>query len=130
MSEVAIIEGKNVFPETSIIGTPKNIDTKKYISSHRMMWSGTTETIRFRCPEWAITEIVDFFGDDYQICSYEKNNETGEKMMIVKVESTQDNMLIWARRFFDFIEIISPASLRQRLKDDITKACEKYSKDI
>jgi len=129
MSEVVIIDDKGIFPETSIPGTPKNVDTKKYINTHRMMWSGTYETITFRCPEWAITEIVDFFGNDYKISPREQNAEKDEKMITVKVESTENNMLIWARRFFDFVEIISPASLRQRVKEDLAQAYEKYSKD-
>ncbi len=128
ISDVTLIENKDIYPETSIAGASKNVDTYKYISTHRMMWGGTPETITFRCPEWAITEIVDYFSGDYEINSNEEDAETGEKMMIVKVESTQDNMLIWARSFFDFVEIISPASLRQILKDDIAKAYKKYSK--
>ncbi|MBR6983125.1 MAG: WYL domain-containing protein [Ruminococcus sp.] len=128
ISDVTLIENKGIYPETSIAGASKNVDTKRYISTHRMMWGGTPETIKFICPEWAITEIVDYFGGDYEINSNEEDAETGEKMMIVKVESTQDNMLIWARRFFDFVEIISPASLRQILRDDIAKAYKKYSK--
>lgn len=130
MSEIEIIGNTSIFPETSIAGAPKNTDTKKYISTHRMMWGGTPEIIRFRCPEWAITEIVDYFGENYRICSHEKSDKSGEATMIVTVESTWNNMLIWARRFFDFVEIISPESLRQRLRDDISKAYEKYNKDI
>ena len=125
MSEIEIIYDSVYFPETSIANAPKNIDTKKYISTHRMMWGGKTETFIFRCPEWAITEIVDFFGDNYSI----KPHDQKESFIEVSVESTFDNMLIWARRFFDFVEVISPKSLRQRLKDDITKAYEKYCRN-
>lgn len=125
MSEIEIIYDSVYFPETSIADAPKNVDTKKYISTHRMMWGGKTETIIFRCPEWAITEIVDFFGDDYNIRIHDQK----ESFIEVSVESTFDNMLIWARRFFDFVEVISPKSLRQRLKDDISKAYEKYCRN-
>jgi hypothetical protein len=125
MSEIEIIYDPVYFPETSIANAPKNVDTKKYISTHRMMWGGKTETIIFRCPEWAITEIIDFFGDDYNIISHEKK----EAIIKVSVESTFDNMLIWARRFFDFVEVISPPSLREKLKDDISKAYEKYCRN-
>lgn len=130
MSEIEIINNSGIFPETSIAGVPKNTDTKKYISTHRMMWGGISEKIRFRCPEWAITEIVDFFGEDYKICSHEKSDINNAAAMIVEVESTWNNMLIWARRFFDFVEIISPLSLRQRLRDDIAEAYEKYSQEV
>lgn len=123
INEVEVIENSSIFPETSIAGASKNVDTRNYITTHRMMWGGTPERIKFRCPEWAITEIVDYFGDAYKICSSEN-----EADMIVEVECTLDNMLIWARRFFDFVEILSPASLRQHLKDDIAKAYEKYSR--
>lgn len=125
MDNVEIISNSNIFLETSISSAPKNVDTRKYISTHRMMWGGIPEKIRFRCPEWAITEIIDYFGDEYTICSVETNAE-----MIVEVESSADNMLIWARRFFDFVEILSPDSLRQRMKEDIAKAYEKYSSGI
>ena len=130
MSEVQVLENKRIFPETSIAGVPKNTDTKKYISTHRMMWSGTPEKVRFRCPRWAITEIVDYFGDAYTILSAGTANSDSEPMLTVEVESTWNNMLIWARRFFDFIEILSPDSLRQKIKEDLTKAYEKYSKDV
>ncbi len=130
MSEIQVLEGKHIFPETSIAGAPRNIDTKKYISTHRMMWSGTPEKVRFRCPRWAITEIVDYFGDAYKVLSTEIADSDSEPMLIVEVESTWNNMLIWARRFFDFVEILSPDSLRQRLREDITKAYEKYSKEV
>lgn len=126
MSEIEIIGDSVYFPESRIADVTINTDTKKYISTHRMMWSGKTETILFRCPEWAITEIVDFFGDAHRILSRDKKEAT----LTVAVESTFDNMLIWARRFFDFVEVISPRSLRQRLKEDIAKAYEKYSKDV
>lgn len=130
MSDIQILSDKGIFPETSIAGAPKNIDTKKYISTHRMMWSGTPEKVRFRCPQWAMNEVVDYFGDTYKICSAEQAADGSEPMLTVEVENTWNNMLIWARRFFDFVEILSPDSLRQKLKDDITKAYEKYSKDV
>lgn len=130
MSEIQVVTDSSIFPETSIAGVSKNKDTKKYISTHRMMWGGITEKIRFRCPEWAITEIVDFFGEDYKICSHGKSDKKNADVIIVEVESTCDNMLIWARRFFDFVEIISPLSLRQRLRDDIAEAYEKYNQEV
>ncbi len=77
-----------------------------------------------------MNEVVDYFGDTYKICSAEQAADGSEPMLTVEVENTWNNMLIWARRFFDFVEILSPDSLRQKLKDDITKAYEKYSKDV
>ncbi len=48
MSEIEVISNSVYFPETRIADVTINADTKKYISTHRMMWSGKTETILFR----------------------------------------------------------------------------------
>jgi predicted DNA-binding transcriptional regulator YafY len=77
-----------------------------------------------------MNEVVDYFGDTYKICSTDEAADDSAPMLTVEVESTWNNMLIWARRFFDFVEILSPDSLRQKLKDDITKAYETYCKDV
>ena len=61
-----------------------------------------------------MNEIVDYFGDTYKICSTDEAADDSAPMLTVEVESTWNNMLIWARRFFDFVEILSPDSLRQK----------------
>ena len=114
---------KPVYPETDIPGVPKNADTKKYISTHRMMWSGEVKKFRFR--SLYITEVIDFFGDD---CRVLPGNPGGP--FTVEVETTEYNMLVFARRFFDFIEIIDPPETREKMKKELFERYQKYCEEI
>lgn len=117
------ITNKLVCPETDISGVPKNADTKKYISTHRMMWSGEVKKFRFR--SLYITEVIDFFGDD---CRILPGNPDGP--FIVDVETTEYNMLVFARRFFDFIDIINPPEIRERMKKELYERYQKYCEEV
>lgn len=117
---------RRVFPETDIPGVPKNSDTLKYISTHRMMWSGKLQKFRFRSVDWGITEIVDFFGDDFRLIKQNKDEGT----IIVEVETTENNMKVFARRFVDFIDIIYPTELRKQMKKELYERYNKYCEEV
>lgn len=119
---------ENAISERIFLGDNAYTGHNKYVSSHITMWSGNPERVTFKCPKWAVNEVADFFGDDYRIIKTEQDKtEDGYKeMLIIEVHSAIDSMRFWAYRFMDFIEVKTPKSLREEIKDKLKERCKVY----
>lgn len=115
-------------PEGSVIDNHDGSGLSRYISNHRMMWSGKAERVTFRCPKWAINEVADYFGDDFSVLRTEQVESEGEtvEMLVIKVYSSPESMKYWAYRFMDFVEVTSPKSLRDELREMLKKRYTVY----
>lgn len=114
--------------ELKLTGNLDNGNLKKYVSTHRTMWSGKPERITFKCPHWALNEVADYFGDNYEVLESEVVTKDDKEMEMVriKVESSINSMRIWAYRFMDFVEIQTPKSLREEIRNKLKERYEAY----
>lgn len=106
----------------SIEGYQNGIDYRRFSSALPYMFSDEPQTIRFIIDgEWMIDQIVDWFGYDFSI-------ENKDSKIIVTVHASPYAMEYWAMQYLNYVEIISPSSLREQIITNLKNASSKYTK--
>lgn len=93
----------------------------KHMAEHIYMFSGDSVPVKFLTNEGMMNELIDWLGKDLRI------KRTGvEGQIEVRVNCNEEAMSYWALQYGSFVEILEPASLRQRLKNSIDEMAKKY----
>ena len=104
----------------SIEGYQNGIDYRRFSSALPYMFSDEPQTIRFIIDgEWMIDQIVDWFGYDFGI-----ENKDGK--INVTVHASPHAMEYWAMQYINYVEILSPLSLREQIIANLKNAGVKY----
>ena len=77
------------------------------------------EYVEFYVEERAIDQVVDWFGKEVKI-----ENEGGRYKVSLLV--SPNAMAYWALQYVKFVEVISPAFLRERIKTTLENGAAKY----
>ena len=109
-------------PIKSIQGYAKGIDYKRFSESMPYMFFDEPQTIKLLTDEWAIDHIIDWFGRDVKI---DKNIDGRYK---VQLKASLNAMEYWAMQYLNPVEIVYPKELRDRIKDNVKRAMDKYNK--
>ena len=107
-------------PLRSLSGHENGIDYKEYATSLPYMFTDQLENIEFLADPNIVDQIVDWFGENARIQS------CGDKLK-VSVKVSPMAMEYWAMQYLNFVEILSPASLRSRIAANIEAARQKYN---
>jgi predicted DNA-binding transcriptional regulator YafY len=116
-----IISPKTSVPIREVEGFENGISYRNLTTAMPYMFSDTPETVEILAVEWILDQIIDWFGKDIKI---EKAN--GAELLKITLKSSPTAMLFWAMQYTDECEVVKPASLRERIKETINKAKEKY----
>lgn len=111
---------KKAIPLKSVEGYENGVDFKRISSSMPYMFSENFEHIEFIADAKIVDNIYDWFGDGADMKTIDDDKIT------VRVYASTDAMEYWAMQYLKFIEIVSPASLRERIKENIENARERY----
>ena len=101
------------------------INYKNLTTAMPYMFSDTPETIEILAKDFIIDQVIDWFGKDIKIIKTEK-----EEIYKIILKSSPTAMLFWAMQYTDECEVIKPITLREKIKETIKKAKEKYEKLI
>lgn len=104
----------------SIPGYENGINYKQISSSMPYMFPGEPVRITFFTDVNIIDQIIDWFGDEIQI------SEVDNGKAKVSIMASIDAMKYWSLQYLDYVEIIEPQSLRERIEDSIRNAAKKY----
>ncbi len=115
------IEEMPITPLRSLAGYENGIDYKRFSSSLPYMFSDGLEWVEFRTDFRMIDQVIDWFGKEVKI-------EKDEGMYKVSVRVSLQAMEYWAMQYLNNVEILSPQSLREKLKTNLQNAMEKYEK--
>lgn len=107
-------------PLRSLQGHENGIDYKEYATSLPYMFTDKPESVEFLAEPCIIDQIVDWFGENARIqpCS--------EKLKVF-VKVSPNAMEYWAMQYLNFVEILSPVSLRERIAANLEAAKRKYN---
>ena len=108
-------------PIREIDGFENGINYKNLTTAMPYMFSDTPEPVEMLVADWIIDQVIDWFGKDIKIEKTEAEN-----IYKITLKSSPTAMLFWAMQYTDECEVIKPAVLRDRIKDTINKAMEKY----
>lgn len=106
-------------PLRSLPGHESGIDYKEYATSLPYMFTDKPERVEFLADPGIIDQIVDWFGDNARI------EQSGDKLK-VSVKVSPMAMEYWAMQYLNFVEILSPISLRSRIAANLEAARGKY----
>lgn len=110
------------FPLRSIPGYENGIDYKRFSAQMPYMFADEIKPVTFRADNTAIDQIVDWFGKDITI------KPDGDKSLVT-VRTSLLAMEFWAMQYLNYVEILSPAPLRDKIKENLKNAVEKYNKN-
>ena len=84
------------------------------------MFTDEIKRIIFVCDKGVIDQVVDWFGKNITI------NDINDEKYEVIVSASPNAMEYWAMQYLNYVEIKSPPELRERIKNNLLKANEKY----
>ncbi len=116
------IEKEGITPLRSLSGYENGIDYKQLSSALPYMFSDAIERVEFLTDYRMIDQVIDWFGTGVKI-----ENEGG--MYKVSVNVSLQAMEYWAMQYLNAVEIISPLSLREKLKENLRKGLDKYEEE-
>lgn len=133
MSEIAIVERTTENsslmakrrPKSDIKGLPiewNSEEAAKFQSEHLYMFYGEPEVILLRIHRERYTVLHDYFGDRYNFVRH-IDNEWDE----VKVKCVPEAMSSWALQCSEYVEVLSPSTLRNEIRKKCEQLLRKYS---
>lgn len=98
-----------------------NFNLPKHMAEHIYMFSGESVWVKFWTEKYFIDTLVDWFGKDFKILQ-----TNGEKILI-NVKVNRKAMKFWAMQFGEYVEIISPQSLREEIRETAKEIYEVHA---
>lgn len=114
------IVAENATPIKSVPGYEKGIDYKK-ISSMPYMFKDEPEWVEFLADTSIIDQIIDWFGMEIR---FKKTDD--ENKIRVLIKASPGAMEHWAMQYVNYVEVVSPKALREKITESLRKASEKY----
>lgn len=109
-------------PIREVKGFEHGIDYKKLSSTMPYMYSDAPERIRFIASRDIIDQIIDWFGKDITIIQAQE-----EDKVVISLLASPPAMEHWAMQYLNYVEVISPQHLRDRIKENLTNALKSYN---
>lgn len=121
MTDVEILDEK-VKAKDKIIEFANGYNLPKHMAEHIYMFSGASVRVKLLVPERMMNEMVDWFGKEFRIL---KANVDG--MVEIALNCNEHAMFYWALQYGPYVEVLSPVSLRERIKEAIEGMHMKYN---
>jgi predicted DNA-binding transcriptional regulator YafY len=107
-------------PMEKVKGLESRLQLDKYMAEHLFMYSGESVQVTLKADKSMIGAILDWFGMDVRF-----SGETGETI-IANLKVNEQAMLYWAKQYSEYVEVLKPESLREKLRVAATEMQEKY----
>ena len=108
-------------PLKALKGYEAGIDYRRFSSSLPYMFSDEAQKISFKAPEWMADQIVDWFGFDFKVEKAEDSD------CIFNINASPRAMEYWAMQYLNFVEVLQPFDLIEKIKNNIQSALQKYN---
>ena len=120
MKEVKIL-GDKIKPYESLRGAGGvPLDLFDYMQKHVYMYAGGNCRAKLRISRAMIGDIIDMFGKDVSFCE-----ESGD-CVCVNVHANEESIAHVAQNFAPHVEVLEPRELREKVRDRLLEAVEKY----
>lgn len=115
------VADKKATPIRNVPGYENGINYNELSSAMPYMYTDRPEQIDFIADVGIIDQIIDWFGNDIRIKKVEEESKVG-----VGVKASPNAMVHWAMQYINCVEIVSPESLRARVKKALENGLKKY----
>lgn len=116
--------GEKRRPKSEIKGLPMDWNSKeasKFQTEHLYMYYGKPESISLKIDKDRYTLLHDYFGDRYQFVEH-----IDDIWDCIEVRCVPEAMVSWVMQCSDFVEVLQPESLRQRIQEKCKALAERY----
>lgn len=120
ITNMTIDEEKSATPITNLKGFESGINYKVLATSLPYMYTDMVENVEFIAYKGITDQIVDWFGENIRI------TELDDKHITVSLKASPNAMEHWAMQYINYVEITKPATLREKIKENLKAAEEKY----
>ena len=121
ITNVEVLEDR-VKPMKEVKGLENGLNLPKHMAEYIYLFCGESVPVKLRCSTGSIDTLVDWFGKDIKIL------EEKDGQILVRVVCSEYAIHYWALQYGPYFEVIEPKAVRDRLREDINKMAEKYSK--
>ncbi len=104
----------------NIPGYEKGIDYRDLASARPYLYGDKAERIGLVADAKIVDQMIDWFGKEIKI---ESMNAEKVKVSLLASPKAMEH---WAMQYIDYVEVVSPESLRNRIKQMLTDALQKY----
>ncbi len=108
-------------PLRSVPGFETGINYRELSSAMPYMYTDRPERVEFIADVSVIDQIIDWFGREVE---FTKTDD--ETKVRVSLKASPNAMKHWAMQYIDFVEITSPAGLRERIRKALAEGLGKY----
>ena len=120
ISNMTLLENRPLTNIRTIDGYENGIDYKEIATGLPYMFTDKPQPIEMIADKRTIDQIVDWFGRDSKI------TEINDEKIKVELVASAFAMEHWAKQYLGVVEITKPLELRERIKNTLTEAIEKY----
>lgn len=113
---------KPAHPIREVPGYESGIDYKKISSTMPYMYTDEPERIEFTTESWMVDQVIDWFGKDIAVRKADDENQ-----VIVSLWASPNAMEHWAMQYLNYVEVISPTHLRDRIRENLKNNLIKYN---
>ena len=118
--DIRLLEDEPVTPMKDIPALKNGLDLPKHMAENIYMFGGMGVAVKFRTKRYLIKDVLDWFSKDVRL------SKDGEENVIVDVRVNEEAMFYWSMQYGEHIEVLSPESLRSKIKDTTKQIFEKY----
>ena len=132
MTQVKIIN-KPAKKRDKVKGMEHGLNLPKHMAEHIYMFADEPVTIILRVKKSAISDIVDWFGSNFDVVDesiarqYEGFRETTDVVTYVRLVCSRQAMSHWAMQYGTSVEVIYPTELRTQIGEAVKEMNNRYN---
>ncbi len=107
--------------KTDFSSKNSRINIDEYLSSHSFMFAGKPIPVKIKVPEDKIGLVIDRFGDKIHI--YQDDSD----YVSIGFNSNESDLYIWALENGEYVEVIEPQHIRNKLRVTVQSMSKKYT---
>ena len=120
ITNMKLFEHQELTDIYSVPGYEGGIDYKDLASSRPYMFADKAEIVEFIAEKEIIDQVIEWFGFDFDIC------ELSDQKIKVSLKVSPAAMEHWAMQYINYVEVISPVYLREKIKAALENGIQKY----
>lgn len=121
MSDIEILD-EEVKPIKSLEGCENGLDIAKYANENIYMFSNKAINAKIKIDnEYSISYVQDWFGENANIYQDKHDNK-----IYADIHGNEQALIYWCLQYGESIELLEPASTREKIKEIISSMNKKY----
>ena len=121
ITEICLKE-ERATPMTEVEGLEHGINYREISTGLPYMFTDKIERVEFYANAEIVDQIIDWFGDGVRF-------DEADGRLKASIYASPMAMEYWAMQYLNYVEVIYPVSLRDKIKENLQRATEKYQKD-